>query len=463
MASQTTQPSKKAKLDERSPVGTSENQVTDRNSTETTSNYWPRFLVIEDAQASEKTLASLSPFVIERAMKCYSSAVQNVKKLRSGALLVEATREAQANNLLKMTEFASVPVKVSAHRTLNTTKGVIRSLELSKLSSDELLHELQSQGVVAVQNIFQTREGQKRKTATIILTFCNSSLPPNIRAGYEQLRVETYIPNPLRCFKCQQFGHGQQTCSKKPICAKCGLEAHGDNECSRTVQCVNCKGDHPSFAPSCPTWKKEKEICRVKAVNGVSFADARKLVSTVAQTPAPGVSYSNAVTMRKEMKTVATQTCVTHCKCLPTVDISETTQSKSISTMTVESNTTSSKVDKPVQARQAASAQAKQATSAQARQGTSAQARQSAPAQEKTHNPEHSRTQSLSPTSREYQTVLDKRKIKTQTNRSRKGSEDPIKQFNRYQSFEGMEGDFSDDELKGEKPPFKPNQIKPPS
>ena len=97
--------------------------------------------------------------------------------------------------------------------------------------------------------------------------------------------------------------------------------------------------------------EKGKEICRVKAVNGVSFADARKLVSTVAQTPAPGVSYSNAVTMRKEMKTVATQTCVTHCKCLPTVDISETTQSKSISTMTVESNATSSKVDKPVQVR----------------------------------------------------------------------------------------------------------------
>src|SRR6187399_868880 len=148
MASQTTQPSKKAKLGERSPVGASENQITDHNLTEMTSNYWPRFLVIEDAQASEKTLASLSPFVIERAMKGYSNAVQNVKKLRSGSLLVEATCEAQTNNLLKMTEFASVPVKVSAHRTLNSTKGVIRSLELSKLSSDELLLELQSQVVV---------------------------------------------------------------------------------------------------------------------------------------------------------------------------------------------------------------------------------------------------------------------------------------------------------------------------
>ena len=163
------------------------------------------------------------------------------------------------------------------------------------------------------------------------------------------------------------------------------------------------------------------------------------------------------------MKTVGTQTYVTHCKCLPTVDISETTQSKSISTMTVESSATSSKVDKPVQARQATSAQARQATSAQARQGTSAQARQTTPAQEKTHNPERTRPQSLSPTSREYQTVLAKGKIKLQTNRSRKGSEDPIKLFNKYQSVEDMEGDYSEGELQGGKLPFKPNQIKPPS
>ena len=94
---------------------------------------------------------------------------------------------------------------------------------------------------------------------------------------------------------------------------------------------------------------------------------------------------------------------------------------------------------------------------------TTIQPRKTTSAQEKTHNPEHTRTQSLSPTSREYQTVLAKGKVKTQTNRSRKGSEDPIKLFNKYQSIEGMEGDFSDGELQGGKPPFKPNQIKPPS
>ena len=51
--------------------------------------------------------------------------VKNVRKLRSGIILVEVLREAQALNLLKLTSFASVPVKVSAHRSMNTCKGVI--------------------------------------------------------------------------------------------------------------------------------------------------------------------------------------------------------------------------------------------------------------------------------------------------------------------------------------------------
>jgi len=283
--------SKKINIDQRSPLTAGE----DSNCTESVVRSWPRFLIIETANASEKTLASLSPFVIERAMKGFSSDIQNVKKLRSGVLLVEVNREAQAKNLLGITEFASVPERVSAHRSLNTCTGVIRSPELSRLSSDELLAELKEQGVTATQNIFQTRDGQKKKTATIILTFSMANPPPRIKAGYESVAVDPYIPNPLRCFKCQQFGHGQFTCTRKPICAKCGLDAHGDESCSTTSHCANCKGDHPAFAPICPLWQKEKEICKIKTLRGISFADAKKFVAAGQQPTGAGVSYSSAL------------------------------------------------------------------------------------------------------------------------------------------------------------------------
>ena len=119
--------------------------------------------------------------------------------------------------------------------------------------------------------------------------------------------MEQYTPNPLRCFSCRKFGHHQSVCRGK-VCGKCGLAAHGDEEpCERSPQCVNCKGDHPSFAKSCPAWVTEQQICKVKAALNVSHAEAKKRVHTN-QTQTSGMLYSAALTHRPETKSIGTQT-----------------------------------------------------------------------------------------------------------------------------------------------------------
>src|SRR3989441_12729596 len=135
---------------------------------------WPRFLVMESTTL-ENSLSRLSPFVIEKAMKGICDVV-DVKKLRSGALLIEVSRPAQATNLLKQTTFAMVPIKVTPHRTMNSCKGVIRDRDLADMDPAELVQELSCVGVIDAKNIFQTRNGNKIKTASIILTFARSNL-----------------------------------------------------------------------------------------------------------------------------------------------------------------------------------------------------------------------------------------------------------------------------------------------
>lgn len=46
------------------------------------------------------------------------------------------------------------------------------------------------------------------KTNTYIFTFALTEMPISIKPGYFNIGVDVYIPNPLRCFKCQWFGHG---------------------------------------------------------------------------------------------------------------------------------------------------------------------------------------------------------------------------------------------------------------
>ena len=242
--------------------------------------------------------------------------VKSVKKLRSGVILVEVLREAQAQNLLRQTSFASVPVKVSAHRSMNTCKGVIRNYDLAQMDPSELASDLQNQGVTMVQNIWQTRNGNQRKTAAIILTFAMPSLPNEIKAGcYLIVKVDPYIPNPLRCFKCQTYGHHQSKCNRSALCSKCGLAFHGEEPCSAPIKCINCSGDHPSYATSCPKWVQEKAICRAKVTNGVSYPEARKLVVPNTSESGARPSYSS-VASNKSTKTIGTQTDVVHCTCI---------------------------------------------------------------------------------------------------------------------------------------------------
>jgi hypothetical protein len=316
MASNTQNRSKRPKPESSPEASSPDIEITQ------TVTHWPRFLVIEAIDKS-KPVSSLSPFVIEKTLKGLIGETKSVKKLNSGIILVEVLREGQANNLLKQTSFASIDVQVSEHRTLNTCKGVIRCMELAQMESDELLANLSTHGVVAVRNITQKRDGVVRKTAAVVLTFATPDLPKDIKAGYLSLRVSPFVPNPLRCFNCQSFGHHQSLCKKAKLCPKCGLADHGDAECSTPVKCLNCSGDHPAYATSCPRWAQEKEICRVKTTNKISFPEARKLVVSSSSVSTARPSYASIVNTKtnisvgtKSTRTVETQTdCLCQCTC----------------------------------------------------------------------------------------------------------------------------------------------------
>ena len=64
----------------------------------------PKFIVIK-SENQEKTITTLSPFVIEKQIEATIGTPKSVKKLKNQTLLVETTRKAQTDNLLKMTTF----------------------------------------------------------------------------------------------------------------------------------------------------------------------------------------------------------------------------------------------------------------------------------------------------------------------------------------------------------------------
>ncbi|GBL82854.1 hypothetical protein AVEN_106373-1 [Araneus ventricosus] len=212
-----------------------------------------------------------------------------LKKLRSGDLLVEVQSRKQSEQIVKLKTFSNIPVTVSPHASLNSSKGVVTCGELLNVTTEEILKELQSQGVSHVRRISIRRDGQLLNTKHLILTFDSAKLPEHIKAGYMRLSVRAYIPNPLRCFKCQRFGHSKTSCRGTLTCARCAEVGHESTDCTRAEKCVNCKGEHTSFSRNCSAWKQEKEIISTKMKKQISYQEARKLVKS--QTPTPGNSY----------------------------------------------------------------------------------------------------------------------------------------------------------------------------
>ena len=135
---------------------------------ETTSSTFPHFIVLESLQ--EKQLTKLNPIVIEKVISGIVNPV-SVKKLQNGTLLVEVGRKTYADNLLKMNFFAGLKIKSFPHYSLNSSKGVVRSSELTLCTLDEIKTYLKSQRVSDVKRITINRNQETINTNTYILTF----------------------------------------------------------------------------------------------------------------------------------------------------------------------------------------------------------------------------------------------------------------------------------------------------
>ncbi|XP_055928782.1 uncharacterized protein LOC129959908 [Argiope bruennichi] len=223
--------------------------------------------------------------------------------MRSDDLLIEVSTKKQAQQVMKMKATAHIPVTAASHTSLNFSKGVITCGELFNVPLEEIIAELKPQGVTHVRQISIRRDEQLLPTKHYILTFHRPTIPEFIYAGYIKLPVRQYIPNPLRCFKCQRFGHSKINCRGTLTCASCAGKDHDSEQCNAPEKCVNCGGCHTSFSRVCERWKVEKQITSIKFKESISYPEARKKV--LAQTPKPGVSYA----------TVAKTPFCVNCKC----------------------------------------------------------------------------------------------------------------------------------------------------
>ena len=190
---------------------------------------------------------------------------------------VTVTSAKQAELLSKCTKLGADNVSVVKHPKKNLVYGVFFDDQnaLTNLTNDKVLEGLQdwNEGVVAAEKLGQ--QGQMWK-----ITYEALRVPSRVHLGIgSPYKVEKYIPQPLRCFKCQTYGHTATTCrGDNPYrCQRCGIVYEGphdykackDNKCECThcykkctadFQCYVCKGPHQAGDKTCPEQKFQKDV-----------------------------------------------------------------------------------------------------------------------------------------------------------------------------------------------------------
>ncbi|XP_038159537.1 uncharacterized protein LOC119795547 [Cyprinodon tularosa] len=227
---------------------------------------------------NEEEKDKISPIVVSREIKKKIGDVEMVKILRDGNLLVICKDIEQKNKALNVESICKRTVLEKKIMGENKKiRGVIYGIPLDE-DLDKIKRSVVGAKVNNLKRLSKTVNGERVGSLSILIEFEDEELPKNIKIGYLNFQVRPYVPPPLRCFKCQRYGHIAAVCKGRQRCPKCG-EDHKLEECKEEQEkCCNCGGNHRVTFGGCEVRKSAKEIVQIKTTKNISYAEAVKNV-----------------------------------------------------------------------------------------------------------------------------------------------------------------------------------------
>lgn len=128
-----------------------------------------------------------------------------------------------------------------------------------EMTTEEVKKEIRRGIVIEGKRLQMNKGGEKTDSLSILVMF-KQSMPREVRIGWINYRVREYIPQPLRCSKCQRMGHKAVQCKGRQRCAKCS----GEHECGKCdkgarLKCCSCGGEHSAAYGDCNVQKQARK------------------------------------------------------------------------------------------------------------------------------------------------------------------------------------------------------------
>jgi hypothetical protein len=234
-------------------------------------------------------LEKINPIVMEKWLENNVPDFSNCRRTKDGELILLTKNEKQTEKFLKMTRIQTEPnkfvdLKIELIDSMNRSKGTVFGSDILRIPDEGefgLKQCFLKQGIVEYVSLpSKNKDGIFGHHGLYVLTFDQRQPMEEVKVGFLRYTVKPWIPSPLKCQHCLEFGHTKNRCKNQDdLCRGCNKTKH-EGECT-TAKCHHClppKDQHQTFSPVCPVMKKEKKICEIKTNRNISFAQARALV-----------------------------------------------------------------------------------------------------------------------------------------------------------------------------------------
>lgn len=213
----------------------------------------------------------------------------------SQSLKITSKTLTQHEKILQATSFFNTQVKITespattSHSPTeqNYQKCIIFNVSLA-IDEDEIK---QQTGAIQVKRIVAAN---KNLTHMVILSYPDV-IPNSVNIGYLHFKTSMYIPRPIRCNRCQRFGHPTHACKTMSIkCSYCSGK-HSYEQCTTKENnlpphCSNCGANHSAAFNKCPFYLKVKEALIIRANEGMSYKEALAKASSSTTTTSAQVN-----------------------------------------------------------------------------------------------------------------------------------------------------------------------------
>lgn len=250
----------------------------------------------------EEKIPKNNPKLIKENFGRKVTNLKNIQELihtNNGKILAITSNKKTAQELTAVKSIIAKKVNTSIQTECNTIRFTLHIPTYVTLT--ELKEELEAENALKIHNLrrFTKKLYNTQVPSEIVLvTIFGRIIPDHIKIWLSRQKVKIFIDRPRQCSKCLLFNHPTKYCKSTQKCDRCS-EEHINNQCKNEIKCSNCKNNHIASSQECPAYKKEEELLKFKALNGLTYGEARRRLRESAKK----TTYANITNQNIQTKT----------------------------------------------------------------------------------------------------------------------------------------------------------------